>query len=298
MHDIAIVGGGPAGLSAALTAAARGKRVLLISNAAAHSPLARAARIDNYPGLPAVSGLDLLQAMASQAMEAGVELLGERVISIMPMDGRFALTTGNDVFDAGSVVLAIGTQAAEPLPGELEYLGRGVSYCATCDGTLYRGLRVVVYGLSGDAADEANFLADIGCDVTFISPGPADSLGASIEARIGRLTAIHGDKQAVGSVSYRLSNGLADDDGSASGPTHAEGQIECQGVFVLRPAIAPATLVAGLETYQGGVVAGPGMATSIPGIFAAGDCVGKPFQIAKAVGEGAVAALSAVEYLR
>ena len=341
MHEIVIVGAGPAGLSAALTARARGRQVLLLSNRYSASPLAKAAYIDNYPGVAAVSGLALLGAMTEQALAAGAELINERVISILPMGESFALSTGSEVYDAKAIILAVGTAKVPSLPGESEYLGRGVSYCATCDGMLFRGRRVLVYGLNEEAVGEANFLAGIGCDVVFVAPSveAASGLVDTIEVQVGRLTAVVGDGLGVTGARYRLSSrgagggarggaaagtggepdvagagrepaaavagsepaaagaGCAAGAGSSTGAGRVEIETDCQAVFILRPAIAPDALVGGLALTDGNIAVGLDMSTSIPGVFAAGDCTGKPLQIAKAVGEGQIAGLSAEVFI-
>ena len=283
-YDIAIIGAGPAGLSAALTAQARNKQVLLVSNQASVSPLAKAQRIDNYPGLPGTSGLELLETMTKQAETAGALLQLGRVISVLPLEPGFMLSIGSEVVAARSVILAIGTGSESALPGEEQYLGKGVSYCATCDGMLFRGKRVVVYGLNDEAVGEANFLAEIGCDVVFISPKPTHGLSKTVAAYIGKITSIDGDGSAVTGVTTKI---------------ESLPSTECQAVFLLRPAIAPAALINSLELEDAGtsIRVDRNMATSIKGVFAAGDCVGKPHQIAKAVGEGLIAALSAVDFL-
>ncbi|MCL2339332.1 MAG: FAD-dependent oxidoreductase [Actinomycetia bacterium] len=310
LYDVAIVGAGPAGLSAALTARARGQRVLMISNSALDSALAKSNRIDNYPGLPNVSGPQLLSAMTEQVLAAGADLVSERVISILPFGQAFLLSTGPENWQARSIILALGSQVSSPLPGELEYLGRGVSYCATCDGMLFRGRQVVVFGLTTDAAAEANLLAEMGCEVSYVAPRLAAELDASIPAYRGRLTAIQGDGSTVRAVSYRPAGPA----GPAAPPDPAttfsstasnvpsevdstEVQLDCQGVFLLRPTIAPDTLIAGLELSDGVIVTRSDLSTSVAGVFAAGDCLGAPLQIAKAVGQGQLAALSAQAWL-
>ena len=298
-YDIAIVGAGPAGLSAALTARARNLKVLLVSNRFGESALARASRIENYPGLPAVSGRHLLSTMTAQVLATDCDLVSERVITITALGAQtsryFSLTTAGDVFDARSVILALGTQQLMSLPGEREFLGRGVSYCATCDGMLYRGQRIVVYGLFDEAISEANFLADIGCDVVWLAPQPVEGLAASIETHIGLLHEIVARDGAIGCVRYRVTPGSAS---MITTPDIADLQeIACQGVFILRPTIAPDALIRGIELIDGQISVDKNMATSIAGVFAAGDCVGRPYQIAKAVGEGQQAALSAQSWL-
>lgn len=278
MTDIAIIGAGPAGVSAALTAKARNKSVFLVSNDPMQSPLARAERIDNYPGLARVSGAEMTSEFKAQLDDAGIEIVHERVISIMPFGDGFMLSVGSEVQEAGAVILAIGASQGKELPGERKLLGKGVSYCATCDGMLYRGRTVCVVGKTDEAQKEANFLAEIGCNVTFISSVPAPLLIDKVAYRLGRRLEIVGEETVEG---IKVDDEL----------------IPCDAVFVLRPSIAPENLIAGLETEGPNIKVDASMRTNIPGVFAAGDCTGKPLQIAVAVGEGQLAAFGAVQYL-
>ena len=129
-YDIIVIGSGPAGLSAALTARARNKTVLVVGNRWQDSPLARAERVDNYLGLPSQSGADLLETFHAHAKEAGVALLEGRALSALPWNG-FQVSVGSQVLSAGALILAPGVVRQKKFPGEAEYLGRGVSYCAT-----------------------------------------------------------------------------------------------------------------------------------------------------------------------
>ena len=190
MFDILIIGGGIAAVSAALTARNRGKSVAFS---------------------------ELLQ---KQLEGCGAELIRGRALSVMNLGGSFGVAVGNDFYEARSVILALGITRENLYPGEGEFLGRGVSYCATCDGMLYRGKKVALIGNSKEAYEDAAFLREI------------------------------------------------------------------------------SKLAEGLERDKNGIAVDRSMATSIPGIFAAGDCTGKPYQLAKAAGEGNIAALSACEYIQ
>jgi len=276
-YDILILGSGPAGLSAAVGARGRNKRVLVLGAPWEESPLARAERIDNYLGLPGRTGAELLEEFHRHAVEAGAEFAPGRVVSLMAWRG-FAATVGSEVYESGALILANGVQRQNKYPGEEEFLGRGVSYCATCDGMLFRGKPVAVVGLAPEAPAEANWLQSIGCQVVYASPREPEGLNKSIPwVRAGRL-AVLGEKTVT----------ALEADGSP---------IPCAGVFILRKAVAAADLLPGLEMEDGAVKVDRRMASSIPGVFAAGDCTGAPLQVAKAVGEGHVAALSACEYL-
>ena len=157
MIDIAVIGAGPAGYSAAITARKRDQSVVVIGQNTGW--LARAEHVANYPGLPDISGRDLLSAMANQAQALGAELRPGVVHQVIAMGDSFALSLGADFIEARRVILCTGARQPKLLPGENELLGRGVSYCGTCDGMLYRGGRVAVIAQGPEAVSEANFLA-------------------------------------------------------------------------------------------------------------------------------------------
>ena len=157
-YDILIVGGGPAGLSAAVNGRARGKSVLLLSSPMADNPLWKAERVENYLGLPGVTGPELLGAFRRHAEASGAEIRELRALSAMPVGETWYLSGEEHVFEGRSLVLAAGAVRGKALPGEERLLGRGVSYCATCDGMLYRGRDVVVLGWTESAEREADFL--------------------------------------------------------------------------------------------------------------------------------------------
>lgn len=276
-YDVIVLGSGPAGLAAAVAARGRNKSVLVVGNSWEESPLARAEKVDNYLGMPGLTGREMLAAFDRHAREMGAEMVTGKVISLMNWSG-FMLTVGSEVYQGKSLVLAPGVVRQAKFPGEQEYLGRGVSYCATCDGMLYRNRDVVVVGRSKDAPHEANYLKSLGCQVTYVAPKEPEGLDEDIPlVKAGRVEVKGG--QLVTAV-------LADGH-----------EIPCSGVFILREAVASTDLLPQLETQQGVVVVDRAMATNIPGVFAAGDCTGAPLQVAKAVGEGHIAGLSAADYL-
>ena len=277
MYDVIVLGSGPAGLSAAVAARGRNKSVLVVGNRWQDSPLARAERVDNYLGLPSLTGAELLERFSRHAEESGANLVVGKVLSLMAWEG-FHLTVGSDLYEGRALILAPGVVRQAKYPGEMEYLGRGVSYCATCDGMLYRGRPVVVVGRSGEAPREAAYLKELGCQVVYVASKRPGGLAPDIPfIQAGRLEVL-GEQTVTG--------------------LRADGAvIPCSGVFILREAVAPTDLLPGLKTEHGSIQVDRRMATSIPGVFAAGDCTGEPLQVSKAVGEGLVAALSAAEYL-
>ena len=276
-YDILVLGSGPAGLAAAVGARGRNKSVLVIGNRWQDSPLAKAEKVDNYLGMPGRTGAEMLEEFYNHAVRAGVEFVTGRAISLMAWNG-FMVTVGSQVYEGSALILAPGVSRQAKYPGEGEYLGRGVSYCATCDGMLYRNKPVAVVGRSPDAPQEANYLKSLGCQVVYVSPQEPKGLDREIPfVRAGKLEVRGTDR-----VSALVADGA---------------ELPCEGVFILRDALAPTDLLPDLELRNGAIAVDREMATSLPGVFAAGDCTGGPLQVAKAVGEGHTAGLSAAEYV-
>lgn len=264
MYDIAIIGGGPAGLSAAVNARARNKTVLLVTNPPAQSALYKAERVDNYLGMSGVTGAQMLDDFVAHAEAAGIELRIGRVLNVLPMGESFFLSIGSDVAEARAVIVSTGVARAGKYPGEAELLGSGVSYCATCDGMLYRGKTVAVIGLSEEAAHEADFLRSLGCEVLYFDKQQKYEI------------------KGEGKVQVLSVNGK---------------DYPVDGVFILRPTLAPTDLLTGLAVEDGYIAVDKQMRTNLPGVFAAGDCTGAPLQVSKAVGDGLIAGQRAAEYL-
>lgn len=278
-YDCLIIGSGPAGLSAALQCKARGLSALVIGNPSRENPLWKAQLVDNYLGLSGVTGSDMMDIFARHvAQSQAAEMVTGRVLSAMAYGDRFAVTVGSEVYEGKSVILATGVSRERPYPGEETFLGKGVSYCATCDGMLYRNREVAVIGLAPDAPEEATMLAKMGCRVTYLAPRRPEGLDDAIPyIKAAKLEILGQDK-----VDAVVADGVS---------------IPCQGVFILRPAVAPAALFPGLAMEGGYIRVGRAMETNLPGVFACGDCTGQPLQIAKAVGEGQMAAHSASLWL-
>lgn len=278
IYDIAVVGGGPAGLSAAVQARQRNRTAVVISGDDRDGPLSKTERVDNYLGIHGVAGPELLKRFKAHAEAMGVDRVTGRVLNIMFLNGTFYIGVGSELIQSRTVVLAPGVVRRAKFPGETEHMGAGVSYCATCDGMLYRGRDVVVVGRSAEAPEEAGYLHGLGCRVTYTAPVRPEELSPEIPFVKAARIEICGDGK-VASVK-------------------ADGQeIPCDGVFILRSTVAPADLLPALELRDGYIGVDRDMATNIPGVFAAGDCTGQPLQISKAVGEGQVAGHRAAEYL-
>ena len=278
--DIAIIGTGPGGVSAAITAKVRGKHILLFGSQRLSEKLHKASTILNYPGVPSVSGSALADAMAAQLKELEIPILPHQVTAVYAMPGYFAIQTPDTMYEAKTVILAAGVVTGKTLPGEEALLGRGVSYCATCDAMFYRGKTVAVLGYSRHACQEADFLAQV-CGKVLYFPQLPHSVQVSPDVCLipEKVSAILGSSQA-------------------SGVRTASGRVfDADGVFVLRDAVAPDQLVPGIQMDGSHVAVDLKMRTNLPGCFACGDITGTPYQYIKAAGQGNVAALSAVAYL-
>ena len=282
-YDIIVVGCGPAGLSAAMTARARNKNVVVVGNRWEDSPLAKAKRIENYPGLPGISGAELLQRLYDQAKDLGVEFIVGKVNSAMAFHGA-QVSVGERVLRTRALIMALGVVHHKRFEGEAQFLGRGVSYCATCDGMLYRTHRVVVIGLTEEAVQDALFLRSIDCHVTYMAHERPKDLPMEIRCVRTDDIVIEGDRTVSEVHAYDWF-------------TREYVTVYCEGVFILRHNIAPKDVMPGLD-IEGGVIKvdHKTMETNLPGVYAAGDCTGGPLQLAKAVGQGQIAALSACSF--
>lgn len=264
MYDIIIIGGGPAAVSAALTARNRNKTVAVVANKAETANLYLAEKLTNYPTFSG-NGAEMMRTLRSQLAESGAELIEGRALNAMPLGKSFGVAVGNDFYECKAVILCTGISRSPLCDGETEFLGRGVSYCATCDGMLYRGKTVAVIGDGGECEKDAEFLKSIGCTV----------LRFPKKSKIEITGGMKADTLTVDGTEYKT---------------------DC--IFILTDKVTSESLVPGIETENGAIKVDRRMKTSIPGVFAAGDCTGTPYQVAKAVGEGNVAALSACEYIK
>lgn len=279
--DIAIIGTGPAGISAALTAAARGKSFKLFGSKTLSQKISKAHQINNYPGLCGKTGTEIAQAFLSDIEKLNIPINEERISNIYAMGNYFSILAGKNQYDSKTVIIATGTDFGKPLAGEEQFLGRGISYCATCDGMLYKNKTVAVIAYNKSQEKEADFLSQICAHVYYI---PLYQENIQVDSKCELIHDI--PKEITGTLK-------ADSLAFASGKT-----ISTNCVFILRESVAPSTLLNGLSMNGNHIAVDRSMKTNIPGCFAAGDITGLPYQIAKAVGEGNIAALSAVEYIK
>ena len=300
MHDIVVIGGGPAGLTAALYAARAGKSVLVLEQGGFGGQIALSPRVENYPGIPHMAGNLLADALVEQVLAQDVDVEVETVTAFSGENGAFTVTTEDGQHPCRAIILATGvTHRHLGLEGEEELVGRGVSYCAVCDGAFYHGRRVAVVGGGDTALQDALFLSATCAHVTLIHR--RDQFRGE-EKLVRQL-------QGCKNVDILLSHipvGLESLDGELRGvalrdlKTGREFNLPVEGLF----------LAVGQEPHNGQfadlirltaggyVDAGEDCRTNVPGVFVAGDCrVKEVRQLTTAVGDGAVAALAACKYV-
>lgn len=280
MYDAAVIGTGPAGVSAVLNLQIHKKNFIWLGSKNLSDKISKAEQVSNYPGFIDISGADLNAAFKKQVEAMGIEITEKMVTSIMPMGDYYALMAGNDFYEAKTLIITTGIAAKNLLEGESDYVGRGVSYCATCDGNLYKGKTIAVVCNNPRFEHEVKYLADLAGKVYYF---PRYKVSGSIADNV---TVMDQKAKAV-QGGMRLDHILLSDGES----------LAVDGLFVLRDAMALSTLLPGLASSEGHIIVDRAMATNLPGVFAAGDCTGRPYQYTKAVGEGNVAAHSVIDYL-
>ena len=278
-YDIAIVGSGPAGLSAALNAKIRNKEFIIFGNKNLTTKIVKAPKINNYLGFPGTSGEGLKERFQEHLKAMDIEITEERINTIYAMGEYFALMANDKTFEAKTVILATGIEYTKPIKGEEEFLGKGVGYCATCDAPLYKGKTVVIIGHNKEAEAESNYVSEIAGKVYYVPMYKGTyNLSDSISLIEDKPEEVIGDLKVK---KLLLKN----------------SEIETNAVFILKDSISPGQLVPGLKIEDDHIAVDRLMKTNIKGCFAAGDCVGKPYQYIKSAGEGNIASLSAVKYL-
>ena len=284
MADMLIIGYGPAGVSASLYALRSGLDVLMVGKDT--GALEKAHMIENYYGLEKpLSGSELFAVGKRQAEALGAKIVNDEVTDLF-FDGKEFVATGlAGVYHGRACIMATGSaRKKQPIPGMAELEGHGVSYCAVCDAFFYRGKDVAVLGAGEYALHECNELLNVAGSVTILTNGaePTANFPENVKVDKRPLKALHGDGQLAGIV-------FVD-----------ESEIKIDGLFVALGSASAMDLArkAGAAFENGSVVLDKGFMTTVPGLFAAGDCTGGTLQVAVAVGEGAIAGLAAIKYLR
>lgn len=280
-YDIAIIGAGPAGLSAALNSKIRNKSVILFGKDS--EKLVKSKKISNYLGLEDMKGSDLNKAFKNSLKNYEIERDQRKVKSIYAMGEYFAIEIENDseMIEAKSVIMATGIELKKDLINEDKFFAKGVNYCATCDAALYKGKKVLVIGINDESVSEANFTSEIVGDLVFVNMTGKDvSLNPNIEIIEGEIPVGFDGSDRAEKLIFKSGREIAAD-----------------GFFIIKDSSKAERLVPGIKMEDNHILTNKDMSTSIKGLFAAGDITGKPYQIMKAVGEGQVAALNVCGFL-
>ncbi len=277
MYDIAIIGRGPAGISAAINAFVRNKSVIMFGGES--KKLLSSPSIPNYPGFPDIKGSSLVEKLNLHLTQTNTVLSDINVTAVYSMGDYFSIQAGPDMYEAKTLILASGVDFKKTIEGEDTFLGMGVSYCATCDAPLYKGKRAAVIGYNHESIEETNFLSEV-CSKVYYIPmlNEEYSLSSKVEVVKDIPLKFQGSSQAQELV---LQNST----------------IKAEGFFVLKDSYPLSSLVPGLDLDGPHVIVTKDMETNIEGLYAAGDVTGKPYQIAKAIGQGQIALFKAIEYL-
>lgn len=300
IYDVIVVGGGPAGATAALYAARADLKTVVLDRSMAGGALASTSKIANYPGIPGVvTGLELLQTIRGQAESFGAEFRMAQVLSAGLEGTPKELWSSEGPLKGRAVIVATGKKGRKSrIPGEEELVGRGVSYCATCDAPFYRDGVAAVIGGGEEAVAEASLLARFARKLYLVAPG------ASFQADPAHLEELKGNPKVEVRTGQQLREIVGGDHVAGIRLSTAGGEeaLDVDGVFLYLPGNAPTTdfLEGALETTeQGCIVVDRERATNIPGVYAVGDVVCSYLQQAVvAAADGAIAAMAAEKYIR
>lgn len=280
MYDVAIIGTGPAGLSVAINMKLHKKDYVWFGAPELSNKVEKSEKIANYPGLSMISGKKLNEEFRKQIEEMNLTITNKMVTSIMKMKDSYVVLADNEVFEAKTILLAIGAVISKSIPGEEEYVGRGISYCATCDGFLQKGKTIGVYCGAKRFEHEVEYLAQIAEKVYLYTPYKDCGVNLpNVEKLALPIAKIKGQAKIS---AVELSDG---------------SKVQLDTLFIIRDAIDPSKLLAGLQLDGPHIVVDRHGCTNIEGCYAAGDCTGRPYQLTKAIGEGNVAAHSILEYI-
>lgn len=278
-YDVAIIGSGPAGLSAAINLQIRKKNFIIFGNNFLSNKLVKAPEIKNYLGLYNLTGNEIKDKFLEHITAMDIQIREEKVTSVYAMGDYYAVMANNNTYEAKSIIVATGVEYSSSLENEEKFLGRGVSYCATCDAPLYKEKNITIVGYSKQWEEEVEFLSEVASTISYIPMyKEVGSFKDNVKIINDKPVSIIGDKKATG---LKLAN----------------GEITCDGIFILKDSMSPAQLVPGLETEDDNIKVDRNMQTNLKGCFAAGDCSGKPYQYIKAAGEGQIAAASVIDFL-
>ena len=296
-YDVVIIGAGIAGITAGIYLRRSALKAVMLDKGAPGGKLNNIHRIDNYPACPSISGPDLAAQLFNQAMELGVNYEYASVFEVAKEGNLFKTRTDVGDIVSKAVIVATGSSPKKlGIPGEKDYLGKGVSYCATCDGNFFKGLPVAVYGYLDHAVEDALYLAGLCSKVHFLAPKPIQST----EEHLGQLKALENVEIVLGATMKSIEG-----DDKVQEVVYELGGFEkrlpVRAIFPLADEKSSSEFLAGLnpDTNKGFLICDSNMQTSVPGLFACGDIVDKRLrQLVNAAGEAAVAATASISYVR
>jgi thioredoxin-disulfide reductase len=300
MYDVIIIGSGPAGMTAGIYAVRREMKTLIIGKELG-GQLIWANEIENYPGFEIIKSFELIQRMKQQTEKAGVEFKDDEVQKIeKTVDGNFVLHTNKELFEAKTVIISMGLSPRRlAVPGEIEFNGKGVSYCANCDGPFYKGKKVAVIGGGNSALDAAEFMSKVASQVYLVHRNENfkafDTLINEVRGRSNVEIIMNSEIKDI------TGDGKVERMVLTNRNTLETRDINLDGVFVEVGRIASTDLVADLveRNEKNQIIVKNNMETKTPGLFAAGDVTDCEFkQITIAMGQATIAALSAYQYIQ
>ncbi|MGG7147006.1 NAD(P)/FAD-dependent oxidoreductase [Clostridium butyricum] len=278
-YDLAIIGSGPAGVSAALNAKIRKKNFVIFGSKELSNKLTKAEKINNYLGFYGKSGAQIRDEFIKHMESMDISITEEKINNIYAMGDYFTLMANDKMYEASAIILATGVNFGRPFKGEEELLGKGVGYCATCDAPLYKDKIVTIIAYNKHEEDEVNFISTIASKVYYI---PMYKEEVEVDEKVEIINDMPVEIIGKNKVEKLILK---------------NSEINTDGIFILRDSVSPGQLVPGLELDENHVKVDRKMKTNLHGCFAAGDIVGAPYQYIKAAGEGNIAALSAVSYI-
>jgi len=301
LYDVIIIGGGPAGLTAAIYASRANLKVLIIEAAVNGGKLSKTYEIENYPGIKSISGLELATQLTEHSQQFGAKLISGEVMRIDNTDeGKNVVLKNDDVYSAKAVIVATGTKEKTlALEHADEFTGRGISYCAVCDGFFYRNKNVAIIGGGNSALEESLYLASLAAKVTIIIRRDEFRADASVVDKVKA-------NEKIEIITKHLPESLVIENDRIVGLNIKDvdsgeiSKVDCNGIF---PYIGadPCTdfLDASILDERGYIIANNDMSTAIPGIYGAGDCIKKDLrQVVTACNDGAIAANSIIKSLK
>jgi thioredoxin reductase (NADPH) len=298
MLDIAIIGTGPAGLSAAVNGVIRNKKIMLFGNNINDNPLFKAKEINNYIGMIGVSGKELLEKFLQDVKKLNIEIKDNRITEILQSKDCFVMNVDNKFINAKTIIIATGLNKTKKIVGEEKFIGNGVSYCATCDGMLFRNKIVCVVIENKYKIEDIKFLSEI-CKqvICVINKKRTQSNIVSNKYDNENDLVSFACKNKNINIVYDVIKRISKNTNTNELILHGENSIICKGVFIIREFLSVDNMIFNLKTTKGKIKVNRMCETNIPGVFAAGDCTGWPLQISKATGEGLIAAQSAIKFI-